>query len=215
MTDSRRARPRRGSVVLLLALLLAVNLPLVHSSWQRRQVERTGTDVVAEVTADAERGGRYLLSYRLPDGGPSGTAQVDEETHDAAVERGTVTVRVLPDDPAVHVVEGEVRGATIWVITLLADLLLVAAALLSWRYGGRRRPRLVLRATTDVAHSRPGAVLEPEPGGVHLVRGEVVEVAPGSLVLEVGDREVLVELDGHANPVGHQATAEVRGRLVG
>jgi hypothetical protein len=72
-----------------------------------------------------------------------------------------------------------------------------------------------IEALGDVERCPPGAAYEEEgDDGVVLVRGEVVGLEPDELVLDLGDREVVVILDGHANPVGRQEAAQVRGRLV-
>jgi hypothetical protein len=101
------------------------------------------------------------------------------------------------------------------VVTLVADVALAIVALLFWRYGGRRRrPQLRALALGDVERCPPGVALERIREETYLVRGEVVEVADDRVVIELGDRSVLVWLDGHQNPVGHQQAAQVTARLV-
>ena len=43
----------------------------------------------------------------------------------------------------------------------------------------------------------------------------MVEKSDDSVVLDLGDRRVVVELDGFANPVGYQQPAQVVGRMIG
>ena len=57
-------------------------------------------------------------------------------------------------------------------------------------------------------------VIEQVEGSLYLVRGDVVEMDEREVVLDAGLREVVVVLDGHANPVGYQQPAQVRGRAL-
>ena len=57
-------------------------------------------------------------------------------------------------------------------------------------------------------------MLEQLEGTLYLVRGEVVGIADGEIVLDLGDRDVVVVLDGHRNPVGYQQPAQVRARVL-
>ena len=56
--------------------------------------------------------------------------------------------------------------------------------------------------------------MEQIEGSLYLVRGEVVAIEEGEVVLAAGEQEVVVVLDGHANPVGYQQPAQVRGRVM-
>jgi hypothetical protein len=208
-------------VVVVVAL---VNLPLVHSSWLRSQVERSGVDVNAEVAGGPDRGGRAYVDFVLPDrvgdvaldaAERAGSVEVDDQVRDRAVETGELEVRVLPDRPSAYAVDGEVRGRGLLVLTLLADLLVLLAAGLLWRFRAGLRPDLVLRATADVERCPPGVRLERLVDDEYVVQGEVEEIAANRVALLVGTRRVVVELDGHANPVRHQQGALVRGRLIG
>ena len=60
----------------------------------------------------------------------------------------------------------------------------------------------------------PGEVLEQIEGTLYLVRGEVVRIEDGEIVLDAGEQDVVVILDGHRNPVGYQQPAQVRGRVL-
>jgi len=81
---------------------------------------------------------------------------------------------------------------------------------------GRRSPVRPVRisALGDVERCPPGTVWEELEEGIWLARGEVVGVDDDEIVLDVGDRDVVVILDGHHNEVGWQQPAQVRGRLV-
>lgn len=214
---------RRVKALLLIALVaLMVNLPLVHSSWTAGRVDRSGVDVVATVTdTGTVTDESYLVEFRMPaevdPGQQLWTAQVDQATYDDAVATETVEVRVIPDQPAAYRVDGEVTSSLGLVVTVFVDLLLLVAAVLVWRYAGARRarPDLVLVAVEDVRRCRTGAVLEELEDGRHLVAGEVCAIEEGEIVLDLGDRQVRVQLDGHDNQVGYQQPAQVTGRLIG
>lgn len=223
---SSRAPSARGwlGLALVAVLLAMVNLPLVHSTYLRWQVERSGVDVTARVADDAVRDGRSYVGFVLPDE-VDGVAiaeaergysvEVEDDVRTEAVAAGEITVRVLPDRPSAYAVEGEVRGSGALVTTLFIDVFLVAMALLLWRFRSALRPELELLATDDVERCPPGSLLERVDGNAYVVRGEVEELGPDRLVLLVGDRRVAVRLDGHANPVGHQQSAQVRGLMIG
>jgi len=210
-------RRTRYVLVLVLAAVL-VNLPLLHSTWTDQRVERSGVDVQATVVDHRTVGGQHLVSFTFPESVDpdqrTWQADVDSTTYDHAVASGDLEVRVLPDDPAAYRADGQVASSSLLVITLLADVVLVLAALLLWRLGGRRRPQLRAIAMADVERCPPGTALDRIEGETFLIRGEVSAIEPGQVVLELGDRSVLVYLDGHLNVVGHQQPAQVRARLV-
>jgi hypothetical protein len=210
-------RRTRYVLVLVLAAVL-VNLPLLHATWTDQRVDRSGVDVTATVTDHRTVGGQHLLTFTFPDDidpdGRSWTADVDDATYDRAVDAGEIEVRVVEDDPAAYRADGQVGSTAVLVVTLIADAVLLLVVLLLWRYGGRRRPQLQAIAVEDVERCPPGVALDRIEGETFLVRGEVAEVADDRVVIELGDRSVLVLLDGHRNPVGHQQAAQVRARLV-
>jgi len=210
-------RRTRYVLVLVLAALL-VNLPLLHSSWTDRKVEQDGVEVQATVTGHQTTGGQHLLSFQLPESidpdQRTWQADVDATTYEQAVASGELDVRVLPDDPAAYRADGQVESNAVLVMTLVADGVLLLVALLLWRFGGRRRPQLRAIALEDVERCAPGTALDRLEGETFLIRGEVSEVEAGQIVLDLGDRSVLVYLDGHHNAVGFQQPAQVRARLV-
>jgi hypothetical protein len=210
-------RRTRYVLVLVLAAML-VNLPLLHSTWTDQRVERSGIDVSATVVDHRTVGGQHLLSFTFPESvdpdQQTWQADVDGATYDDAVASGDLEVRVLADDPAAYRADGQVASNSLLVITLLADVVLVLAVLMLWRLGGRRRPQLRAIAVEDVERCAPGTALDRLEGETFLIRGEVSAIEPGQVVLELGDRSVLVYLDGHLNVVGHQQPAQVRARLV-
>jgi hypothetical protein len=210
-------RRTRYLLVLLLAAVL-VNLPLLHSTWTDNRVERNGVDVNATVVAHRTVGGQHLLSFQFPESvDPSQRtwqADVGSTTYEQAIATGELDVRVLPDDPSAYRAEGQVDNNAVLVTTLIADALLLVVTLLLWRSGVRRRPQLRAVALEDVERCAPGVALQRVEGENFLIRGEVSAIEPGQVVIELGDRSVLVHLDGHQNPVGHQQPAQVHARLV-
>ena len=210
------------SWLLLLLLAVVVNLPLVHSTWTDARVEGSGTDVTAQVTGNRQTGAQHLLSFTFSEEidpeQRTWTAQVDEDAYDAAVTSGEIGARVVEGDPAAYRVDGAVESNAVLVATLIADLVLVIAVLLFWRFRGRMghlRAELRAVALEDVERCPPGMLLTRLHAEDYLIQGEVLEVAPDSIVLDLGNRRVVVLLDGHANPVGHQQSAQVRARMVG
>lgn len=215
-------RTRRANLLLLVVLAAVVNLPLVHGSWTDRQVRRDGVDVTATVVDEqVVRPGddpTYVVVIALPaDLDPTQVRYrvvVDRATYDVAVTEGTLEARALPDRPSAFLVEGQQVSRLAWWITLLADLIILAIGLMLWRFGGRRGPpRLRLVAVADVELARPGGLLERD-GKLWVVSGEVVERGADRLVLDADGERVEVDLAGHANPVGYQQPARVRGRAV-
>jgi len=123
-------------------------------------------------------------------------------------------VAVLVNLPLANAVgEGGADGGVV-VGTVVADVVLVVVALLLWRRGGRRRPQLRAIALSDVEHCSPDVALDRIREETYLVRGEVTDVLDDRVVIELGDRSVLVLLDDHRNPVGPGQPAQVTARLI-
>jgi len=155
---------------------------------------------------------QFVFDREIDPDQASWSAQVDEATYDAAVATEQIDVRVLPDNASAYEANGQVSSGLGLVITLFADLVLVGMVALLWRYRGPHSPDLHLVATEDVARARPGSSLERLDEESYAVVGEVVAIDDDGLVLDLGDRRVRVDLDGHANPVGYQQPARVIGR---
>ena len=218
-----KRRPRPKAVLLVLLLVTMINLPIVHSTWTRWKVERSGTDVTAPVVGHDVLGSaddpEYYVSFRLsreidPDQ-HAWPVQLDKASYDEAVASRSLDVRVLPDQPSAYTVDGQVTGRLGLVITLLADLALLVMVALAWRVRGSLRPQLRAVATGDVERCMPGSARDKLEGDLYLIRGEVSAIEVDEIVLDLGDRSVVVALDGHHNPIGHQQPAQVRGRLIG
>ena len=126
-------------------------------------------------------------------------------------------VAVLVNLPLIEAARTDRRldGLAVPVVTLVADLVLLVVAVLLWRSGGRRRrPQLRAVALGDVEPCPPGVALDRIREETYLVRGETTETAADRVVIELGDRSVLVLLDGHRNRVGAQQPAQVTARLI-
>jgi hypothetical protein len=222
-TTRRLARGSRRGFILVAILVVLINLPILHVTYTNWRVDQSGQQVTAQVVearvSSPDDDPHYWLGIRFPeDIDPDQSAwpvEVDRATYDAALEAREIEARVLPSNPAAYEVEGEVHSRLGFLTTLIADAVLLLILLLVWRFGRRARVEpLRLAATGDVERCPPGGVVEALEGDLYLVRGEVVAIDEGELVLDVGDQEVVVILDGHHNPVGYQQPAQVRGRVV-
>ena len=207
--------------MLIVAVLALVNLPLVHSTWTRFDVERNGVDVVAEVTEADNLGTAdepsWWLGYVLPEEidakQSQWTAEVEAAAYDKATDDGTVPVRVLEGQPATAIVEGQVHSSAGLILTLIVDAALLLMAFLIWRFRGRGwRDVVTVEALEGVAPARPGVSWVDLDDGTVRVAGEVIERNDHEVMLDLGERLVRVVLDGHANPVDHQQPATVRAR---
>lgn len=215
---------RRRKTWLLVALLaLMVNLPLLNSWYLAWRVDAAGTDVTATVVESdtcAPDGDRLLLPLRVPEEAGWGQRdglcpRVDRAAYDAAVAAGETTVRVLEDRPGAYAIEGEVDSHLLLVGTLVIDVLLVGTVLLARRYAKPRHVVVRIAALGDVEPGEDGAAYEEDDDGIVQVQGRVIAVEPDEVVVDAGAHEVVVILDGHANPVAPQQPARVRGRVVG
>jgi hypothetical protein len=207
------------SVALIAFIAFLINFPMAHSTYLRWQVERSGVDVVAEVTETDEVGGDLLVVFTVPGDGrrepfEGAVVEVDAATYDEARASQQLEVRVLPDDGSTFVVEGQVTSRLGMLITILADLFLVAMVVLMLRFRSVMRVELVLRATEDLERCPPGSRLDRISGMRYIVSGEVAELGDDEVVLDLGDRRVRVLLDGYANPAGYQQPVRATGYLV-
>lgn len=208
-------RLRQRGVLVVLALLVVVNLPLLHGAWVGRQIDGDGVDVTAEVVSTSDRNGDGgLVELRFDEdvdpGQGTWQAAVDQDALERAEEAGTIGVRVVPGEPARHRVEGQQGAGVLLALTAFADVVLVLALLLVLR---RRGGPMRLVALEDVRRARPGGRLEQLSPTEYLVVGEVEVREPGVVELDTGGRRVRVELDGFENPVGYEQPAQVRCRL--
>jgi hypothetical protein len=207
------------SVALVAFIAFVINFPLLHSTYLRWQVERSGVDVVAQVTETRDLDGDLLVVFTVPGDGrrepfENAVAEVDRATFDEARQSRELDVRVLPDDGGSFIVEGQVTSRLGLVVTVVADVFLVAMVVLMLRFRAVMRVELVLRATEDLERCPPGSRLDRISGLRYVVCGEVAEMADDELVLDLGDRRVRVLLDGYANPAGYQQPVRAVGYMV-
>jgi len=221
---------RLKNVLLVALVVVMINLPFVHGTWQQHRLDRDGVDVVGTVTdhrgddggddgEDPGDDGKRFVTFAVAGTGAQpgfgGTVSVDRATYDDAVASGQVRVRVLPGSATVWRVEGESGGRLGLVITLVADVFLLLLVLLLVRFGSRLRQDMVLVATEDLQRCPPGSVLDQVDGLRFVVCGEVERIEDDAVVLDLGDRRVRVLLDGHHNPAGHQQPVRATGTMRG
>lgn len=208
-------------LLLVVVGLVVINLPWLANQWQQHRVSTEGVVVTGTVVSVRPSGGGngwvdFTFPSSIDSSGRVRTAEVDPPAYAAAGTTRQVTVRVLADSPSAFKVQGQRPSHIGTIITLVGDVLVAFLVLLSLRLGGRiRRPPLVARAVGDVQECLPGSALDKQPDGSHVIRGEVKELRGDTMVLDLGDRDVTVHLDGHANPIGEQQPAQVHARLVG
>jgi hypothetical protein len=213
------ARTRR--LIFVIVILVVLTFPLVSTLTTRARVERSGMDVTATVVETTRNGDAYLVAFRFPDDVDPDrrtyTAEVERTSYEAASESEEITVRVLEGRPEAHLVEGEIHSRAPYYFAAVADALVLLVGLW-WVRVGRRRPTVRLRADGPL---QPAAA--DEPPGLDRSAGADDYEAVGTLlstddaeaVLDVGDRQVVVVLDGHPNPVDVGSPARVRGAVIG
>ncbi len=208
---------RLKNVLLVGLVVVMINLPFVHSTWQQHRIDDDGVEVTGTVTDHDVDGGERRLTFEVADTddqpGFGGTVSVDEATYDDAVATRQVQVRVIPGSSTVWRVEGQTHSDIGLVITVVADLSLLILVLLLLRFGSRLRQEMVLVATEDLERCPPGSVLDQVEGLRFVVCGEVAAIEDDEVVLDLGDRRVRVVLDGHHNPAGYQQPVRATGTM--
>ncbi len=207
----------KGKILLVALVVVMINLPFVHSTWQDHRIDQDGVDVTAAVTDHDEAGGKLFVTFAIPETPDqpafAGRVRVDEAAYDDAVATRQVQVRLLPGSTTVWEVEGESESSMGLVITVIADVSLLVLVLLLLRFGSRLRQEMVLVATEDLERCPPGSVLDQIDGLRFVVCGEVEEIDDDAVVLDLGDRRVRVILDGHHNPAGYQQPVRATGTM--
>ena len=208
---------RLRNVLLVGLVVVMINLPFLHSTWQAHRLQTDGVDITSAVTDRDRNGDKLFVTLQVTETadqpGFDGTVRVDEATYDDAAATHQVQVRVLPGSTTVWKVEGELESNVGLVITVIADLSLLVLVLLVVRFGARLRHEMVLVATEDLERCPPGSVLDQVDGLRFVVCGEVDEIDDDAVVLDLGDRRVRVLLDGHHNPAGYQQPVRATGML--
>ncbi len=218
MRTTWMARTRR--LLFVLVVLLVLTLPLASSLLTRARIERSGVDVSAPVLRAATDSGRYFVAFRLPkDLDPEQralSAEVDHAAYERAVATKHISVRVLADQIDARRVEGQVENAAPWVFTAVADALVLVLGLW-WVRGGRRRPPLRMLAQADLvaADADMLGALTREENDIYEAAGTVASADERAVVVDIGNREVLVVLGEYRNTVAVGSPVRARGPLVG
>jgi hypothetical protein len=210
-------------LLFVVVVLLVLAFPLVSSLVTRARIERSGVDVTATVVETARRGDTYLVGFRFaeevdPDQ-RTYSAEVTRASYDKAVASERITVRVLDGRPEAHRVEGEIVSNAPYVVAGVSIAIVLGLGLW-WVKVGRRRPTVRLRALEPLEAVDPeadvGRGLGREQGGdVYEAVGTVLSADDAEVVLDVGERHVVVVLDGHPNPVAPGSPARARGAVIG
>jgi hypothetical protein len=211
---------RWGRVVLVLFTLAIINLPYALHEWQLHRAATSGTEVTATVVGVQGAGDGTDVSFRLPrlvdPDQKVRTVKVHADVAVQAQHTRRLEVKVLAGHPSSFHVDGQVRSWAGLVLVIVADLVVGAMLLLSWRLGGRiRRPTLIGVAVEDVVGCDEGSVLDKQEDGTYVINGEVAEAGPSSVRLTLRDRDVEINLRDHLNPVEIGQWARVRAQLVG
>jgi hypothetical protein len=212
------ARTRR--LVFVVVMLVVLTFPLVTSLVSRAQIERSGVDVTATVLQTTRNGDAYLVAFRLPEEiDPDQdvySAEVDRATYEKAADTKEIGVRVLEDRPGAHRVEGEIRSRAPYVMVAVADAIVLVVGLW-WVRHGRRRPTVRIRANSPLEPADPDGAgsLARQPDDAYEAVGTVLSADDAEVVLDLGERRVIVTLAGYANPVPVGSPARARGPVIG
>jgi hypothetical protein len=212
--------PRTPRLLFVVVILAVLTYPLVNSLLTSARVERSGVDVTATVLETTRNGDSYLVAFRLPEeidpGQRNYSAEVDRASYDKAAASKQIRVRVLKDRPTAHEVEGEIHSRASWVFTGVADAIVLIVGLW-WVKVGRRRPTVRMLAEDDPepAELDEAGTLTRIEGGRYELVGHVESSSGSEVVVDVGDRKVVVFLGGRSNPVEVGAVLRARGPLVG
>ena len=211
---------RTRRLLFVLVVLVVLTIPLVSTLVTRARVERSGVDVTATVVDTSRKGDGYLVAFRLPEeidpDQHNYSAQVDRAAYEKAAASKEIRVRVLEDRPAAHRVEGEIDSKAPFVFMAVADAIVLGVGIL-WIRKGRRRPslRMLARGDLEPAGADDAVGIGRAAGDVYEAVGTVMSTDDGEVVLDLGERDVVVALAGHSCPVEVGATARARGPLVG
>ena len=201
-------------------MLVVLTFPLITSLVTRAQIERSVLDVDRHRRPDhAERG---RLPRRVPAAGgdrprqDTYSAEVDQATYEKAAASKEIGVRVLEDRPEAHRVEGEIRSKAPYVMVAVADTLVLVVGLW-WVRHGRRRPTVRIRANSPLEPADPDehGSLARQPDDAYEAVGTVLSADDAEVVLDIGERQVVITLVGYENPVPVGSPARARGPIIG
>ena len=212
------ARTRR--LIFVVVMLVVLTFPLVATLVTRARIERSGVDVTATVVQTTTNGDAYLVAFRLPEAidpdQDNYSAEVDRATYEKAAASKEIAVRVLEDRPAAHRVEGEIRSKAPYVMVAVVDALVLAVGLW-WVRVGRRRPTVLIRANSPLEAADPDepGSLARQPDDAYEAVGTVLSADDAEVVLDIGERQVVITLAGYENPVPVGSPARARGPIIG
>jgi hypothetical protein len=145
------------------------------------------------------------------------SAEVERASYEQAVETEQIAVRVLEGRPEAHLVEGEIHSKAPYYFVVVADALVLLVGLW-WVRVGRRRPTVRMRADGPLqaaaADEPPGLARRPDTDAYEAV-GTLLSTDDAEAVLDVGDRRVVVLLDGHPHAIDLGSPARVHGAVIG
>ena len=176
--------------------------------------------VVMLVVQTTKNGDAYLVAFRLPKeidpDQVNYSAEVDQATYEKAAASKEIGVRVLEDRPEAHRVEGEIRSKAPYVMVAVADALVLGVGLW-WVRHGRRRPTVLIRANSPLEPADPDVPgsLARQPDDAYEAVGTVLSADDAEVVLDIGERRVVITLAGYENPVPVGSPARARGPIVG
>ena len=211
------ARTRR--LIFVVVMLVVLTFPLVSTLITRARVERSGVDVTATVVETPRDGDRYLVSFRFPE-----EIDADQQNYSAEIDKCRTTRR----SPASRSGSGCSRTAARppgrgrdpqqapYVTVAVADAIVLVVGLW-WVKIGRRRPTVRCCANGPLEPADPDEVgsLARQPDDAFEAVGTVLSADDAEVVVDVGERRVVVSLVGYENPVPVGSAVRARGPMIG
>jgi hypothetical protein len=145
------------------------------------------------------------------------SAEVERASYEEAKETKQITVRVLEGRPEAHEVNGEIHSKAPYWFVGVADVLVLVIGLW-WVKVGRRRPPVRLRALGPLeraAADEAGSLERVPDEDIYEAVGHLLSADDAEAVLDLGERRVVVALDGYPNSVEVGSPARVRGAVIG
>ena len=212
------ARTRR--LIFVGVMLVAPHLPARHHAGHPRADRALRCRRDRHRRPDDDERGRLLVAFRLPEDidpdQDTYSAEVDQATYEKAGASKEIGVRVLEDRPEAHRVEGEIRSKAPYVMVAVADALVLGVGLW-WVRHGRRRPTVLIRANSPLEPAdpdEPGSIAR-QPDDAYEAVGTVLSADDAEVVLDIGERRVVITLAGYENPVPVGSPARARGPVIG
>ena len=168
---------RLKNVLLVGLVVVMINLPFVHSTWQQHRIDQRRRRRRRDGHRPRPGDGQRLVTFEVADSddqpGFGGSATVDEATYDDAWPPGRCRCGCSRARRRSGGSRAQTRSNLGLVITVVADVFLLVLVLLLLRFGSRLRQEMVLVATEDLERCPPGSVLDQVDGLRFVVCGEV------------------------------------------